>query len=83
MAKQIEGIGPAIAKRFAENGADSFSKLRSLASSRIDFIAGKKAPFGSKLKVRSASTHVRWQQPRAVCLSAGAEGRFERTQEHQ
>lgn len=47
--RQIEGVGNVIAKAFSKAGIDSFSKLLQYEVSRINMLAGRNPPFGTKV----------------------------------
>ena len=47
--RQIEGVGNVIAKAFSKAGIDSFSKLLHCDVSRINMLAGRNPPFGTKV----------------------------------
>jgi ATP-dependent DNA helicase HFM1/MER3 len=48
-ARQIDGVGPVIAKAFSKAGIDSFIKLCSYDVSRLNMIAGRNPPFGTRI----------------------------------
>jgi len=57
--RQIEGVGNVIAKAFSKAGIDSFSKLLQYDVARINMLAGRNPPFGTKvLEAASAFPQV-------------------------